>query len=102
MSWINWEYACQECDLRVDELFKRNSVPDFIECKSCGAEMARQLGGNPTRASFPDGHVPASRTAVTRELAASYKLESKGFEHKVGSEERKGLLKEAKKRKATK
>ena len=99
MSWIAWDYKCEECNEIHTHLMKRGEESDYVYCDSenCNGQCYRMYGGHPnTRisASIPDGVTTRLdkiklRNSLRRERDAARQRGDRQTEKKISNELRK-------------
>ena len=55
MSWITFDYRCNDCQVVETQMMKRSEVTEEIPCPDCDGIMSKLLVAQIARVSYPDG-----------------------------------------------
>lgn len=96
MGLITWDYQCSDCDTIQTEMLDRSDVPDHVCCHACGGRSHKVYSKVHARTEKTSkSRVDGQKSNTTKELLKSLRTEAKAYNQPQGSDERKGLLKEA-------
>lgn len=97
-----YDYACPGCGIEEDRRVPL-SQKDIQTCDKCGETLKQVWKRFPgvTRASYIDSNKTA-RARSMEDVKAASKARASAYNHPPGSDEREGLLKEAKTREKVK
>jgi len=55
MSYITYDYVCQDCQEISIKMSRRDEVAEITECEACGGVAERRISAQICRVSYPDG-----------------------------------------------